>query len=114
IAEWKQFARPRHDAVKLHGRRLSIARGEFGTGRHADTLLHRGNQVTDIGVEHRTRKPRIALRTEMAVIAPFDRERQRDAQLLEQVGSPGAERDHALACIERTLVCFYPPIAAGT
>src|SRR4029078_2222553 len=93
FAERKKLARLRHDPVKLHGRGLSVTRGEFVTGRYADTLLHRRDQVTDVGVEHGTRKPRITLRAEMAVITPFDRERQRNAYLPEKIRRPRAAGD---------------------
>ena len=115
FAEGKQLARPRHDAVKLHRRGLSITRGE---SRHrsscADTLLHRRDQVTDVRVEHRTRQARIALRAKMAVITRLTASGSAMPSWPNRSGAQGPERNHALACIERTLVRLYPPIAAGT
>ncbi len=50
----------------------------------------------------------------MTVVAAFDGHRQPDAQLPEQIGSPGTKRDHALTGIEEALVRFDAPSCAAT
>ena len=101
-AERKKFAGCGQQALKLHRRRRRVAGGELDAARHADTLFHRRQHVAILGIEHRAGERGIALRTEMAMIAALDRERQFDAERIEHVRQPRPECDHGLAGIERT------------
>ena len=65
----------RHQTVELHRCRRGVTRREFGAGGQPDALLHRCDAIADVSVENRPRQPRVAARTEVAVIAALDCER---------------------------------------
>ena len=111
-SERKQLARLSHHAVELHRRRLGIARRELDAGGHADAHLHRRDHIADVGIEHRPRQRRVALRREMPVIAALDRERQLEPELRQEVAGPGPERRHHLRRVDTALVGLHPPAVA--
>src|SRR5580700_9533566 len=69
FAEREQFARPRQYTIELHWRRRRITRGEFGSGREPDALLHRRQAIAVVGVENGPAQSGIAFCAVVAVIA---------------------------------------------
>ena len=106
------MTRRRQQAIELHRRRGGVAGGEFSAGGDADALLHRCEAIAVIGIENRPCQARIAERTEMAVIAAFDGERQLDAERSKQVGRPRTERHHRRFPVDRALRGFDSPLGA--
>ena len=114
LSQWEQFAHSRHDPKKLYRSGRCIARRKLGAGGHAQSLLHRGNQVADVCVKHRPRQARIPLGPKMSVVAPLNRERQSHPESIKEVGRPRPKCDHALLSIERTLRGVYSPAITCT
>src|SRR5258708_13979571 len=109
VAEGKQVARGRQHAAELDRRRRSVAGGKFSAGGDADALLHGRNAIAVVSIENRPRQTRVAARTEVAVIAALDGERQIDAERTEQIGRPRPERHHGDISVDRALYGVDPP-----
>ena len=61
---------------------------KLSTGRYANSLFHRRDEIAHVGIEYRPRQARIPLRTEMPVIAALDCERQAHTERIEQIRCP--------------------------
>ena len=110
FTERKHFASCRQHAVELDRRRLSVPRREFHASSEADALLHRRQNVTVLGVEHRTGERGALLGAKVTVVAALDGKRQFDAEPIENIRRPGAEREHRISGIDRSGIRLYPPI----
>ena len=75
--------------IELDRRRRRVPRGKFDSGGDADPLLHRRQQITILGIEHRTAERRALLGPEVAMVAALDGERQLDAEEVRTSGAHG-------------------------
>src|SRR5262249_54022585 len=96
--------------VELYRRRRRVPRSKLNARGEANAFLHGRQTVPGLGVHDRPCEPGVTVGAEMAMVAPFQHERQLDPHRSKHIRSKRSQGHDGFGGIQRTLIRVNSPM----